>query len=218
MSPRTVRLLISLSGIAGTLLLASYFGVGFAIGLAQLPPNASLSQVVALGIQYHDAWFLGAWLQATGSLLSIIFFLGLVHEAKAIGKLSGTLTVVGATTLMAVVLIEGVMTMDLAQAAINGHQVTSLTSFDIMTVFTHIYPIVPAPLIFLALGYVLLQSHILPRFFTVSALTLGSLFLLAGFISLFVLPWLVLVVLSLQAFWVVGAAISLLLTKREILA
>jgi hypothetical protein len=42
--------------------------------------------------------------------------------------------------------------VDLAQAAVNGHQVTSLTSFDIMMVFTHIYPIVPAPVIFLSLA------------------------------------------------------------------
>jgi len=42
-------------------------------------------------------------------------------------------------------------------------QLTSLTSFDIMTVFTHIYPIVPVPVIFLSLGTILLGSRLLPE-------------------------------------------------------
>jgi len=81
---------------------------------------------------------------------SVVFFLALVQRAGGTVQLAGLLTILGSAVLLAVVLIEGVFTLDLAQAAVNGHQVTSLTSFDIMTVFTHIYPIAPAPLIFLA--------------------------------------------------------------------
>jgi hypothetical protein len=35
------------------------------------------------------------------------------------------ITILGSAVLLAVVLIEGVFTLDLAQAAVNGHQVTS---------------------------------------------------------------------------------------------
>lgn len=210
MFTRLSHILIALCGILGTVLLGAYFGVGFSLGLAQLPPNATLAQVLSVATQYQSMWFLGAWLQATGSLLSVIFFLALVHRAGAATRLAGMLTMLGSAVLLAVVLIEGVFTMDLAQAAANGHQATSLTSFDLMTVFTHIYPIAPAPVIFLALGTVLLGSRLLPRVFGSLALALGIAFEIVGLVSLFVVPWLTLVVLSLQAFWALAAAITLL--------
>jgi hypothetical protein len=210
MSTRLSLILIALCGILGTLLLGLYFGVGFSIGLAQLAPNATMAQVVSVATQYQNVWYLGAWLQATGSLLSVIFFLALVHRAGGASRLAGMLTILGSAVLLAVVLIEGVFTIDLAQAAVNGHQVTSLTSFDIMTVFTHIYPIAPAPLIFLALGTILLGSRLLPRVFGYLALALGIAFEIVGLVGLFTTPILTLVVLALQSLWVVAAAISLL--------
>jgi len=92
-----------------------------------------MAQVVSVATRYHTLWFLGTWLQATGSLLSVVFFLALVQRAGATARLAGLLTILGSAVLLAVVLVEGVFTIDLAQAAVNGHQVTSLTSFDIMT-------------------------------------------------------------------------------------
>jgi hypothetical protein len=210
MSAQLSRILIALCGILGTLLLGLYFGVGFSIGLAQLPPDATMAQVVSVATQYHNLWFLGTWLQATGSLLSVVFFLALVQRAGATTRLAGLLTIVGSAVLLAVVLIEGVFTLDLAQAAVNGHQVTSLTSFDIMTVFTYIYPIVPAPVIFLALGTILLGSGLLPRVFGFLAFGLGIAFAVVGLVALFTTPILTIVVLSLQALWVLAAAITLL--------
>lgn len=215
MSPRQSFTLIALCGIFGPLLLSAYFGVGFALGLAQLPASATLAQVLQVATQYQSMWFLGTWLQATGSLLSVIFFLALVHRAGAAGRLAGMLTMLGSAVLLAVVLIEGVFTMDLAQAAANGHQVTSLTSFDLMTVFTHIYPIVPAPLIFLALGTVLLGSPLLPRIFGSLAVGLGVAFEVVGLVCLFVVPWLALVVLSFQTLWTLAAAITLLVSRGQ---
>jgi hypothetical protein len=113
--------------------------------------------------------------------------------------------------LLAVVLIEGVFTIDLAQAAANGHQVTSLTSFNLMTVFTYIYPIVPAPVIFLGLGTILLGSRLLPRVFGFLAFGLGIAFAVVGLIALFTTSILSIVVLSLQALWVLAAALTLLI-------
>jgi hypothetical protein len=215
MSTRLSDILIALCGILGIVLLGVYFGVGFAFGLAQLPPDATIAQVVRVATQYHDAWFLGAWLQATGSLLSVVFFLALVHRAGGAARLAGMLTILGSAVLLAVVLLEGVFTMDLAQAAVNGHQATSLTSFDIMTVFTHIYPMAPAPVIFLALGTILLGSRLLPRVFGYLALGLGIAFEIVGLVGLFTTPVLTLVVLGLQSLWVLAAAITLVLGAEK---
>ncbi|MBV9231125.1 MAG: hypothetical protein JOZ18_17575 [Chloroflexi bacterium] len=77
-----------------------------------------------------------------------------------------------------------------------------------MTVFTYIYPIVPAPLIFLALGSILLHSHLLPRIFGYLAIGLGVAFEIAGFVGLFTTSLFTLVVLSLQALWVLATAIA----------
>jgi hypothetical protein len=210
MSAQLSRILIALCGILGTVLLGLYFGIGFSVGLAQLPPDATMAQVVSVATQYHSLWFLGTWLQATGSLLSVVFFIALVHRAGGTVRLAGLLTILGSAVLLSVVLIEGVFTLDLAQAAVNGHQVTSLTSFDIMTVFTHIYPVAPAPVIFLALGTVLLGSRLLPRVFAYLALGLGIAFEIVGVVGLFTTPILTLVVLALQSLWVLAAAITLL--------
>ena len=214
MSAQLSRVLIALSGILGTVLLGLYFGVGFSTGLAQLSPAATLAQVVSIATHYHTLWYLGTWLQATGSLLSVVFFLALVQKSGATARLAGLLTIVGSAVLLAVVLIEGVFTIDLAQAAANGHQVTSLTSFDLMTVFTYIYPIVPAPVIFLGLGSILLGSRLLPRVFGFLAFGLGIAFAVVGLVALFTTSILSIVVLSLQALWVLAAALTLLLRAR----
>jgi hypothetical protein len=79
-----------------------------------------------------------------------------------------------------------------------------------MTVFTYIYPIVPAPVIFLALGTILLGSNLLPRLFGLLAFGLGTAFAVVGLIALFTTPILTIVVLSLQALWVLAAALTLL--------
>jgi hypothetical protein len=147
---------------------------------------------------------------ATGSLLSVVFFLSLVRRANRTASLAGLLTIVGSAVLLSVVLAEGVFTIDLAQAAVSGHPLTSLTSFDIMSVFTYVYPIVPAPVIFLSLGTILLVSRVLPRAFGYLAFGLGIAFVVVGFIGLFTTSLLTIAVLSLQALWVLAAAITLL--------
>jgi hypothetical protein len=210
MSTQLSRILVALCGILGTILLGVYFGVGFSVGLAQLPLNTSAAQVVSLGKEYRNLWFLGTWLQATGSLLSVIFFLALVQRARRVTSLAGLLTIVGSAVLLAVVLVEGVFTIDLAQAAVSGHPTTSLASFDIMSVVTYVYPIVPAPVIFLGLGTILMGSHLLPRVFGYLAFGLGIAFVVVGLVGLFTTSLLTIIVLSLEAIWILAAAITLL--------
>ncbi|QBD80700.1 hypothetical protein EPA93_33900 [Ktedonosporobacter rubrisoli] len=211
MSARLARILIALCGILGTILLGLYFGIGFSVGLAQLPPDTTVAQVVNLGKAYRNLWFMGTWLQATGSLFSVIFFLALVQRAGRVSSLAGLLTIVGSTVLLAVVLVEGVFTIALAQAALSGHPTSSLAAFDAMSMFTYVYAIVPAPVIFLSLGTILISSRLLPLAFGYVAFALGVAFVLAGFIGLFTTPLLTIIVLSLQALWVLVTAITLLL-------
>ena len=45
-----------------------------------------------------------------------------------------------------------------------------------MTVFVHVFPVAPAPLVYLSLGAVLLGSDVLPRRFGHLALLLGAAF------------------------------------------
>lgn len=213
MSARLAIVLTALSGLLGVLLLGVYFGVGIALGLASLPPTATMEQVVALGTRYHTQWFLGTWLQATGTTLCLVFFLALVERAGWRPRLAAMLTLVGAAVLVAVVLLEGVFTLDLAQAATNGHTATALTSFDVMTVFTYLYPLAPAPLIFLPLGVVLRNSRVLPGIFGTLALVLGCAFLVAGLLGLFTTPILTLVVLALQSLWILAAALTLCIAR-----
>ena len=78
------------------------------------------------------------------------------------------------------------------------------------------YPIGPAPLIFLSLGTVLRGSLILPRVFGYLALALGIAFEVVGLVGLFTTPLLTLVVLTLQSFWVLAAAITLLFSGEAL--
>ncbi len=210
MSPRRVRLFTAHCGILGTIMLGLYFGIGAGVGLATLSPEATQAQILSMATQYHDLWYLGTWLQGTGTLLSVIFFLSLVQQAGASSKLAGVLTLLGSAVLLGVVLIEGVFTIDLAQAAADGHQATSVTSFDLMSVFSHIYPIAPAPVIFLALGIILVGARVLPRGFGYVAFVLGVVFAIAGLVGLFTTPILTLIPLALQGIWIVVAAITML--------
>jgi hypothetical protein len=211
MSTRTARILAALCGIAGTALLAVYF-----LAAPPLPPaNASVAEVVEVATRYQDTWYLGAWIQATGSTLSIIFFLALVHLSGASAKFAGILVQLGSAILLAVTLIEGAFTIELAQAAANGHAGTSVTSYDLMSVFVHIFPLAPAPLILLPLGVILLGSRLLPRIFAFLALALGAAYLVAGFAGLFTSPLLTLIPLGLQGLWVLAAALTLALTRAS---
>ena len=100
MSTQQTRILIAICGILGTILLGLYFGVGFSVGLAQLPPDTTATQVVSIGKEYRNLWFLGTWLQATGSLLSVIFFLALVQKAGRVASLAGLITILGSAVLL----------------------------------------------------------------------------------------------------------------------
>src|SRR5215472_16826330 len=132
-----IRILVALCGILGTAALGVYFGAA-----PPLPPaDATVAQVATAATQYHDQWLLGAWIQAIGALLSVVFFVALVHLGGGAARLAGSLTFIGSAVLLTVTLIEGAFTIDIAEAAANGHAATALSSYDLMGTFIHIYPL-----------------------------------------------------------------------------
>jgi hypothetical protein len=174
------------------------------------PPDAGAAEVAGVGLRYHGTLFLGAWLQATGTLLCVVFFVALVQLAGGATRPSGLLTVVGAGTLLAVTVVEGAFTVDWAQAAADGHPAVALSSYEVMSAFVHVFPMAPAPLVYLSLGAALAGSDVLPAAFARLALVLGAAFALVGLTGLFVAPVLTLVVVGAQSLWVASAAVWLL--------
>jgi hypothetical protein len=203
---RRLRALAALCGILGVVALGVYFGAA-----PPLPaPDANLAQVAEVGARYHDLLFLGAWLQATGTLLCVVFLLALVRLADAATRLAGMLTIVGAATLLAVAAVEGAFTIDWAQAAGDGHGVAALTSYEVMSVFVHVFPVAPAPLLYLSLGVILREAAVLPRPFAYLALVLGAAFAIVGLSGLFAATVLTLAVVGSQSLWILAAAVTVL--------
>ncbi len=207
-SPGLSRVLTALCGIVGVAMLGAYF----AAPIPQPPTNASAAQVADVAMRYRDSVMLGGWLQACGTTLSVVFFLSLVHRSGAVTKLAGVLTTLASAVLLAVGLFEASLLIDVATAAANGHAATALSSYDLMGVFVHTFPIVPAPFTFLSLGWVLLGSPVLPRLFGYLALAIGVAFEVVGFAGLFSSAALIATIVVIAAFelWILAAAIVLL--------
>jgi hypothetical protein len=200
-------------GILGVAALAIYYSVPLPLP----PPNAGTQELVEFGSRYHNRILLDAWLQGVGSLLAVIFFLALVHMANGTAKLSGWIAILGATTVLAMSLLDVALVLGAMQGAANGHLTTALACFDLTYVFIHIFPMAPAPATFLGLGGVLLDSRLLPRLFAYAALALAVAFEVLGFVGLF-LPSVngaIVVLLSSQEMWIAAAAVILIFQGRE---
>lgn len=200
------RVVPAACGLLGVVALGVYFGAAPPLP----PPDAGAAEVAGVGLRYHGTLFLGAWLQATGTLLCVVFFVALVQLAGGATRPSGLLTVVGAGTLLAVAVVEGAFTVDWAQAAADGHPAVALSSYEVMSAFVHVFPMAPAPLVYLSLGAALAGSDVLPAAFARLALVLGAAFALVGLTGLFVAPVLTLVLVGAQSLWVASAAVWLL--------
>jgi hypothetical protein len=167
------------------------------------------------------AWlfYAAGWLQATGSLLSVLFFLVLLQLSGARGRLAGALTLTGTALLLAVVTVEAVLTEAVPMAAATNDRTTVATTFALANdgVFARIFPLAAAPLIFAGIGLALRTESPLPRAFARSALLLAGLFLLSGIAAVFGSPGLICatVMSVLQAVWIVAAALGLALSNRS---
>ncbi len=206
------RIMLSLAGIFGVMALLLYFAAPFVI-FPFPQANATSAQLAQSVSNYQTYYLLAAWLQGTGSLLSVVFVLGLVYLSKAWTKFSGWITMLASGTVVVLSLIEGSYFIDIVLATANGHPEAALTSFDLTFVFIHSFFI--APSILLPLGFVLRGSRILPRFFWSWALVTGLAFQIFGFAGLFTnsatIP--AIMILIIQEVWFLAAAISLALRR-----
>lgn len=191
------------AGIAGVTMI----GVSFAINNGPAP-NATNEQLIEFGQKNYPFIMWGAWLQAVGPWLIIVFALSVVRLAKAMQTLMGWLTLFGAGVLMMVSLTEVVFYIT---ALNSNYAAMPVISTDIAHAVQHLYFILAAPALFFPLGAVILSSEVLPRLFGYVAQVLGAAFFITGILSLMTLT-LSAAVTSLgavQAFWWLGAAITL---------
>lgn len=207
---RSFCILSGLSGAAGVVLLI----VSFAINNGP-PPGATSADLVKFGQQNYAHILWGAWMQAVGPVLIVLFAFALVHLAGATQRLVGWMTLFGATILMTVSLIE--VTLYISALNPDPAMMPSI-SLKLISAVQHLYFIVAAPALFLPLGIVLVSSPILPRLFGYLALLLATAFAALGaiFMLRLTLPDAVTAFGGVQALWWLAAAIALIVRSGKI--
>jgi hypothetical protein len=213
-STRLFSILSGVSGVVGVALLA----FSFAIAIAP-PAGAGYAEMLKFGQEHYRGILWGAWLQAVGPVLIMLFAFALVHLAGAAVRLAGWMTLFGATVLMTVSLIE--ITFYIA-ALFPDPALTPFISLRVIYAVQHLYFIVAGPALFLPLGIVLIGSRVLPRALGYLALLLAAAFAILGvaFLLTLMLPTRVTAFAGVQALWWLAAAITLMirggkLTEQE---
>src|SRR6516165_2824153 len=203
-------LLSGLSGVTGVVLLI----VSFAINNGP-PPGATSADLVNFGQQNYAHILWGAWMQAVGPVLIVLFAFALVHLAGATQRLAGWMTLFGATILMTVSLFE--ITYYVSALFPDPEVMTSI-SLRVISAVQHLYFIIAAPALFLPLGIILVRSPILPTVFGYLALILAAAFAALGavFMMKLVLPSWVTVLAGVQALWWLAAAITLMIRSASL--
>src|SRR5215467_4493902 len=209
MLTRTAAMWAAVSGVVGTCLL----GISFAINPGP-SAGASGAQVTAFGQQHHDAILWGAWLQAVGPVLIVVFALAIVFLAGATTRLAGWMTLFGAATLMTTSLVEitgYIGTLYTSPATMPG------TSLALIHSVQHLWFIVAAPAVWLPTGLVILGSGVLPRILGYLAVVLAAGYALAGVVTLLdpTVPSAVLISAGVPTLWYLAAAGALLRRARR---
>jgi hypothetical protein len=200
------------AGIIGVTMI----GVSFAINNGP-EPNATIEQLIEFGQKNYAYIMWGAWLQAVGPGLIIVFALSVVYLAKAMNTVPGWLTLFGGGVLMMVSLAEVVFYIS---ALNNNYAPMAIISTNIAHAIQHLYFIVAAPALFFPLGGVILSSGVLPRLFGYLAIVFGAVFFITGILSLMMLTLSAAVtsLAAVQAFWWLSAAITLRRRGRKMQA
>lgn len=208
-SKRWICIFSGLTGVIGVLLL----GLSFAINNGP-PPNATSAELVKFGHDNYMKILWGAWMQAVGPVLIVLFAFTLVYLAGATQRLSGWMTFFGATILMTVSLVEITFYISALHA---DPAMMPYISLVLISAVQHLYFIVAAPSLFLPLGIVLLRSTVLPRTFGYLGLVLAAVFagLGAGYMLRLTLPGFVLGFAGVQALWWLTAAITLIVRSGQ---
>jgi hypothetical protein len=179
------------------------------------PPDVTSAELTAFGNQNFTSILWGAWLQAVGPFLIVLFAFALVSLAGATTQFAGWMTMLGGIILMLVSLIEVTFYIS---ALYSNPPTIGLISLEFIHAVQHLYFIVAAPALFLPLGSVIISSHVLPRIFGYLALVIGAIFAITGVVSLYslTLPALVTAFAGVQAFWWLAAAITLIVRTEKI--
>src|SRR6201993_5201441 len=144
MSKRSFCILSGLSGIVGVVLISVSFNIN-----PGPPPGATNAELMKFGQQHYASILWGAWLQAVGPVLIVLFAFALVHLSEATSHLAGWMTIFGATVLMTVSLME----IGFYISALSPEP-TMMPSMSLRLFYAvqHLYFIVAAPALFLPLG------------------------------------------------------------------
>jgi len=215
MTDQLLRKLGGVCGIIGPLLLTMYFATPAFVSWPTA--GASPDQLMQYAKTHEVIFYLGAWLQATGALLCVVFFLVLVQLAGAQRYLAGLITIVAVALLLTVVVIEAAMLVAVPFGADNNDAATVATTFALSNgVFVRVFPLAPATAVFAGVAAVLFRSHVLAVGFAWAALAIAALFELAGIAAIFSAAGLILAILLsiAQEVWIVAAAVGLGVAAR----
>jgi len=207
---RALRRLAAFCGVAGPVLLTVYFAAPAFLSWPYA--GASVDQLTAYALSHQSLFYAGAWFQATGTLLSVIFFLAIVQLAGATTRLAGLLLIVASTALLALVLVDAALLVAVPMAAAGGDKATVVTTFDLSNgVFVRVFPLAPSSVSYMALGVVILGTRLLHRWLGYTAIGLGIAFELAGMIAVLSTVGLILVIVLAagQELWIITSAIAL---------
>jgi len=203
-------LMSGVCGIVGVALLVASFSIN-----PGLPGDAPAQAMIEFARLHYRGELWGAWLQAVGPVFIVLFAFALVHLAGATRRLSGWMTIFGATTLMTVSLIE--ITFYISGMFAFPEMMPAI-SIKLVYAVQHLYFMVAAPALFFPLGIVLLGSNVLPKIFGYCALILAIGFAAAGAIYMLTLrlPDAVAAAGSVQPIWWLAAAITLMFRSGKI--
>ena len=176
---------------------------GFAVNPGPSTSDTT-SQLVAYGHDHQTALTVGGWLQVTGTVLTVIFAISIVVFARRASTLQGVLVFFGSTILVVVGLSE----LTAYKVLATGHVSTVRAAVDVISGVQLGYSIVAAPVIFGALGYLVLETEILPKAFGYSALGLGLIFWVCGLITVITsIQGFINVLSGVQALWWLSAGV-----------
>jgi hypothetical protein len=205
MTSRRSTILTAICGIIGPVILVASFVINPAP-----PANYTVPQLQEFAVQHHNGIVLGGWLQGMGSLLIVLFAIGLVHLTESTHTLPGWITLLSGATILMVSLAEVTFYLGAVQATEMGDTASALASNNLIKAVQHVFLIAPALL--LPLGFVLLGSKVLPRAFAYLALVIGATLQVFGLLGLFnVLQPVIDNLLIVQSLWFVAASIALLI-------
>ena len=172
-SKRSFLIPIAVAGIMGQCFFSIYFS-GILVPKELLTSLNSVPELSEIITKHQSAIFLDAWLMGIGSFLSVIFYVGLVYTSGTPVRFSGWLTIIASTAVLAVALVDVTFMVAAANAAILGHTDTMKVAFDFVAgpgeAFDYTFIFGPAPVLITSIGFVLLRSDIIPRFFGYAAI------------------------------------------------